>query len=213
MIFKNAITTLILIICMATLPAFAQNNDTESLDSILNEGENYGNNGKPLTSAIMANHYYNTCSKEQSLVFDEEEMKILCGCNAAKMSEILTVQDFMDLYKRNDAGRDARSRMLAFSYAPCMEYVIEKKVRYDCYASPKMDDILRGGKLICDCVVDRFNNYLSKNASHIITTATHYNPMTLNPLEHFFTTRDYNAQHKGYVRQCHYKFVYDRDNK
>lgn len=211
MISRATIIALILVMCISALPALAQN--APSLDSILNEGENYGNNGKPLTSAIMANHYYKTCTMEQSLVFDEEEMKTLCGCNAAKMSEILTVQDFQNLYNQNDKGRDARSRMLAFAYAPCMEHVIEKKVRYDCYSSSQMDDILRGGKLICDCVVDKFTGYVSRNAANIILTSTHYAPMSLNPLEHYFTTRNYNGQHKGYMRQCHYKFVYDRDNK
>lgn len=222
MIYRTSfhILTLILTLFMCTAmlhsAAFAQRtdeNNVESLGDILNKPEDYGNKGQPLTSAIMANHYYMNCINEKSLTFEEEEKKILCGCNAAKMSEYLSVQEFKDLRVKNRKGKNARGKALAYAYAPCMKYVIEKKVKHDCYVSKKLDDIVVGKKTLCKCVVDDFKYFFDQNAIHIIKDAVHYNPMTLNPLEDYFKKADYSNRRRYFIKQCRFKFLYNRDNK
>ncbi len=222
MIYRHPlhILTLILTLFMCTVMlhsvAVAQENKNEevqSLGDILNAPEEFGNNGEPLTSAIMANHYYETCTSKKNLAFDEEETKILCGCNAAEMSEILTVQEFKDLDKNTRKGKEARGKALAYAYAPCMKYVIEKKVKYDCYVSNKLDDIVVGKRSLCKCVVDSFKRYFDNNATSIITRATHNNPMTMNPLEDYFIETNYRSQQAHVIKQCRFKFLYKRDNK
>lgn len=190
-----------------------QNNDVRSLDEILNDKEDYGSDGKPLTSEIMANHYYKTCSNKKNLSFDEEETKILCACNAAKMSEVLSVQEFKDLEKNNKKGKEARGRYLAYAYAPCMKHVIEKKVKHDCYVSRQLDDIVAGKKSLCKCVIDRFKYHFSSNAGNIIRKAAHYNPMTLNPLEDYFIHENYYQQRDHTIKQCRFQFFYKQDNR
>lgn len=222
MIFRHPlhILTLILTLFMCTVMlhsvAVAQESKEEgvqSLGDILNAPEDFGSNGQPLTSAIMANHYYGVCASKKNLAFDEEETKILCGCNAAKMSEVLTVQEFKDLDKNTKTGKKARGKALAYAYAPCMKYVTEKKVKDDCYVSNKLNDIVVGKRSLCKCVVDNFKYYFDHNATSIITRATHYDPMTMNPLEDYFIGADYSSQRGNFIKQCRFKFLYKRDNR
>ncbi|PCJ96336.1 MAG: hypothetical protein COA45_11060 [Zetaproteobacteria bacterium] len=221
MIYKQNFNILALMLIiffgLATFPptAFAQekkNADVKSLGDILNQPKDYGNDGKPLTSAIMANHYYKICTSKKNLAFDEEETKILCGCNAAEMSELLSVQEFKDLDKNTRKGKDARGKSLAYAYAPCMKHVIEKKVKYDCYVSRKLDDIVVGKKTLCKCVVNNFKSYFDQSATDIIMRATHNDPMTMNPLEDFFMETNYRAQHDHYIQQCRFEFLYNKEN-
>ena len=215
------ILTLVLtfLICIATLSSasLAQGKDegnVQSLNEILNQKtDDYGSNGKPLTSAIMANNYFKTCTDKKNLAFDKEETEILCGCNAAKMSELLSVQEFKDLEKDNKQGKEARGRSLAYAYAPCMKHVIEKKVKNDCYVANQLNDIIAGKKTLCKCVVDKYKYFLDQNASYIIMKAVQYDPMTLNPLEDYFKKTDYRSQHNHFIKQCRFQFFYDKDNK
>ena len=195
-------------------PAFAQNNDSvQSLGDILNEKPDYGTDGKPLTSALMANHYYKNCMHKESLIFDTDQKKTLCGCTSAKMSETLSVQDFKDLDQKTKRGRDARGRMLAYAYAPCMGYVIDDKTKADCRRAGALKDIVRGRKIVCDCVAERLKKHIRLNTSHIIMSAMNHDPMTLDPLEHYFTAGNYYPQYDHFMRQCRFNFQYNRDNR
>ncbi|MGH1378420.1 MAG: hypothetical protein ACRBB3_06325 [Alphaproteobacteria bacterium] len=215
--YIQTILTLIIAISLGiSFNAYAQNppnNDVQSLSDILNDEEDYGSNGKPLTSEIMANHYYKTCSNKKNLSFDEEETKIICACSSAKMSEILSVQEFKDLEKKTKAGKDARGKYIAYAYAPCMKHVIERKVKHDCYASKSLDDVVSGKKSLCKCVVDRFKYHIDQNATLIVRKATHYNPMTLNPLEEYFKHDNYYSQRDHTIKQCRFEFFYKIENR
>ncbi len=217
MIIRNAFH--IILILFATL-TFSQNANAQnhsdkiqSLGDILNEPNDYGNNGQPLTSAIMANNYYKKCISKESLVFKEKELKILCGCNSAKMSELLTVSEFKLLNENSKQGKNTRGKMLAHAYAPCMEYVIESKVNRDCRRSRALESIIIGKKAICKCVTNEFKKFVNKNASFIIMGAIHHNPMTLNPLEEFYLGSNYHAQRDHFARQCRFDFQFKKNNR
>ncbi len=207
---------------LANISAHAQslenneNNDEQvkSLGEILNpEEESYGSNGKPLTSAIMANHYYKNCVNKENFVFEKPEKEILCGCTSAKMSELLTVKEFKLLNEKSKSGKDARMKMLTYAYAPCMEYVIEKKVKSDCYKSKSLDGVVFGKKAICNCTANHFENFVNRNAAYIIMNAVHYNPMTTDPLGDFFLSSNYYSQRDLFARRCRFDFQFKKDNK
>ncbi len=207
-----AIAIFSMLILAASHSAAQSNDDTgKSLSDILNPKTETDN--RPLTADLMANRYYKSCVAKKSLSFDDIEKDILCSCVAAKMSENLTVADFQNLDKKTKSGKKARSMMLAYSYAPCMGYVIEKKASTDCYISKRLDDIITGKSLICKCVADRFKQHIALEAPRMITTSQLYEPMDLNPLERYFMKKDYHAQHKIMMRQCRFDFEYHRDNK
>ncbi len=197
-----------------TLPitmAYAQDGgNVETLDQILNP-EQYGSKKQPLTSKSMANSYYQRCAVQKSLAFDKESKTILCACMAANMSEILTVEEFKLLKVKNNAGREVRGKTIAFAFTNCMPHVIEPRIEADCLGSRHTADIVRGKETLCDCVSDKYRQYMTRNASWIFSEAQKYNPMTLNPLEHYFTSMNYESQHEHFVKQCKDQFLYNRD--
>lgn len=204
-----------LLLCAVTAGnVHAQNNDkVESLAEILNAPQDYGNDGKPLTPKIMANNYYKQCNKVNSYFLGPDEQNILCSCSAAKMSEMLTVQEFKDLGKPNLKGKDARGKMLAYAYAPCMEYAVKDVVQRDCMAHKDLREIVVGKSKICGCVINKYNTFLNENGTHIIMSALHYDPMTMNPLEQHYVEGQYDVQLNMFVRQCRYVHHYNQKTR
>ncbi len=207
------ILSFILLVIPINAITLANDDEVKPLGDILNPKTEYDDDGKAITSASLANKYYKKCINENSLIFDDIEKDILCSCTAAKMSETLAIEDFKNLDKKGSKGKESRGRMLAYSYAPCMEYVVEKKVTTDCYISKNLDDIVVGKSEICKCVSDNFKQFIKLEAPKMITKYMLYEPMGLNPLEDYFKKKDYWAQHKVFMRQCRFKFEYYRDNK
>lgn len=203
--------------CILTMTApalvFAQNDNIENLGVILNPDVDYGNDGKPLTAAIMANYYYQQCTAKESLAFTDEEKDILCACTSAKMSKVLTVDEFKALWQDNRKGLDARGKALAFAYAPCMEFAVAPKVRGNCMQSPRLEDIVIGKKQICRCAVASYQQLIKETAPKIVMEGIKYDPMTMNPLEHHFTTSNYLQTLDASVKFCRYRDKYKRDNR
>jgi len=217
-IFQASFVAIVVLLCaMPFAKVYAQDNNAKdesvkSLSEILNPTIDDGST-EPLTTRLMANEFYKKCTKQKTNVFNENDLKIMCSCNAAKMSEILSIKEFQELEQDNNKGRDARGKMLAYAYAPCMEYVLSPIVREDCYNSPTLNDVLRGKKSICQCVNQRFRNYISTSAPNIIMSAIQNDRMTTNPLERLFTSGTYFNQRDQFIKSCRYKIQYDRENK
>lgn len=204
----------LLLISAFTSLARAQTLEEDRVQSL---GEIFNPEGPSLnqqaTSSELANIYFENCLNKESLAFNDTEKETLCACTSSNIAETMDTEEVKLLEASGKKGKDARSKMLAFSYAPCMQHVIETKVQGDCYTSGYLDDIIRGKQLICGCVAKRYQELINKNAAFIITDAMHYNPMTLNPLEDYFTKVNYFAQQNHFIKQCKYQFSYDRDNK
>lgn len=195
-----------------TAPAFAQD-DVKPLSEILNPPIDYGNDGKPLTAKIMANYYYKQCAAEETLVFSDDEKELLCACSSANMSEHLSVAEFKALDQDTVKGRNARGNAVAYGYIPCMEYVIETKVMRDCLKSPKLKDIIIGKKRMCGCAVDHMQNFMMRDGTYIIMDTLKHNPMSLNPLEHYFREDSYRSQREHYLHNCRMSIQYELDRR
>lgn len=168
--------------------------------------------GPTATATDRANIYYKKCMIEKSLAFDEGEKEILCACTSAKMGNIITEEEFKQLYKDNRMGRDARGKIIAYAYTDCMGYVVKNKIFNDCMVSPIVGRIIHGKNLICNCAANQYNETINNEAANIMMKAIKYDPMTLNPLEHYFTTRSYGSMNDKYINFCRGKMLYDKSN-
>lgn len=199
------------VMCMPA-QTFAQDNQVKSLGEILNQPTEDDEWAGDVNSSTLANRFFKGCVAEENLALLDQEKELLCGCMSAKMSENLTVSELKTLKADTPAGKDARSKALAFAFAPCVPYVVEGRIKDDCMISPAIQDIIRGKAKICNCVTEKFNAMFDNDLGFIINEAVKYDPMSLNPLERYFRGRNYEAQHKMYTKQCSYKFRYERDN-
>lgn len=186
--------------------------DVETLDDILNP-DRVQRDGWPVTLETLANDYYSTCVSDDDGVFTADQRNMLCACTAANMAKKLTVEDFNNLDKQTIEGKDARGKAIAFSYLPCMQYVFSDIVRADCYRSPQLSNIITGKKTLCQCTVNHFEQYMSRDGTFIIMEALKHEPETLNPLAYYFKHKNYKSQHRHFVKQCHFHFRYNLDNR
>lgn len=206
---------LLLAVCTLSLTVLSStraqdtNDDVQSLPEILNQQSPPTGN----TTADLSRNYYHKCVNEETLVFTSKEQEILCSCTASEMSTLLTSTEIKHLEKKTRTGANARDKFRAHAYAPCMEYVVEDKVRYECMKSKKLSSIIVGKASICKCVTERFKNFVNRNAVDIIMHSVKIDKMILNPLEHYFRNNGYITQRDYTIGQCYAKFRYKKDNR
>ncbi len=198
-------------------PAIAQSNiadddKVQSLGDILNPQSDDGVSSVK-NAKEMANIYYKKCIKEKSLAFDEEEKEILCACTSAEIGSVISTKEFKNLYKDNYKGKDARGKVLAYAYTKCMDYVIENKLFNDCMVSPTIKKIVTGKSAVCNCSTKSYKDIIAKDTSYIIMEAIKYDPMTLNPLEHYFTSTNYEYMFDKHTQYCYSRMLYNKHNK
>ncbi len=208
---------LLFTICIISLglssPVMAQDatDDVQSLPEILNNP--LPNGSKPITPADLARSYYHKCVAKESLIFTRREQEILCSCTASGMATALTAKEIKHLERKTNTGTEARDKFRAFAYAPCMEYVVEDKVQFECYKTPLIKSLIGGKKAICQCTKERMKKFINDNASTIIINAARENPMTLDPLGDYFVRADYYGQRDYTIKQCYDMFRYNKDNR
>jgi len=214
MILKYAL--LVISLLTLAIPAHAvyaqSSDDVQSLGDILNPPKTFNPEGKPITVSLLANEYYKTCVTQESAKFNEAQMETLCACSSANMSQNLSIQDFYDLEKPTKAGRDARGKAIAYGYVPCMNYVTDDVITRDCRTDPQMKSVVAGKKAVCKCTLNKFNDYLGRNGTSIIMDGLKYEPMTMNPLDRFFSQRNYKSVLRNYIKKCVYNRQYERNN-
>lgn len=213
MILRYTLLAISLFTFFNIAPVYAQNNDdVKSLSDILNPPKTFNPDGKPVTPALLANEYYKKCAAKQSDVFSEEQIETLCACSSAKMSQNLTIRDFNNLEKPNRAGREARGKAIAYGYVPCMQYATDELVTRDCRKDKNLKPVLAGKRTVCKCTLDKFNEYLNLNGTSIIMNSLKYKPMTMNPLEHFFSDTHYKFLLRDSIKSCRFDQQYERYN-
>ncbi len=188
----------------------SEDDKVQSLGDILNPKADDMLGAK--TTQDMANIYFKRCLKTKTLAFDDEEKEMLCACTSANMGQVLTVSEFNVMHEDNLKGKDARGKVIAFAYTKCTDYVIESKLYNDCMVSPVLKSITRGKKDICECSAKEYVQRINKEMSYIIMESLKYDPMTLNPLERFFTTTNYGYMSEHYTKACRAKLLYQKHN-
>ena len=192
------------------LHAQQQSDKVQSLGEILNPQT--GEYGANLTPEERGNAYYKKCMQTESLAFDAPEKKILCACTGSHIGEILTGPEFAQLYKDTLRGRDARMKVITYAYTDCMDYVIQSKILADCGTMPILKTLVQGQKQVCRCTADLYKKLIHEGAPSIIIKAVKYDPMTLNPLEQYFTTDAYYQNLENYTETCRSQLLYERNN-
>lgn len=182
----------------------------QSLGEILNPKADEQDPSK--TPKDRGNAYFKNCMATESLAFDEDEKELLCACTSSKVGEILTGEDFAHLYKDTLIGKEARMKMIAFAYTDCMEYAIKRKVYKDCRVLPIMKMIRHGKSHVCKCTAGHFDKLINSAAAKVIMDGVKYHPMTLNPLEYYFTTDGYYKTLEGFGKVCRAQMVYYKHN-
>ena len=151
----------LLLLCLYSLPASAQNITGE-----------------------MADAYYKSCvSKERPKQLSEESHKALCACTASKMLENMTTDDVQDLSSQEQAvARDALNYMIVAVYAPCMEQPTKDHYYYTCKSNPKTRLITKNSNIMCECIANKVSNYIGKNGPAIFEDILTRNPNIQDPM-------------------------------
>tara|TARA_B100001989_G_C24548849_1_gene472811 strand:+ start:1315 stop:1971 length:657 start_codon:yes stop_codon:yes gene_type:complete len=196
--------------------AYAQDSaqDIVPLDEMLNPDmlEKKEKPKVPTTAADYGNFYFEQCINEDDPIFTPSEKEILCGCTAAKMTELLPVSDFRILNQDSKAGRTVRQNVLLYAYAPCMPYVIQEYARKDCLRSEQTQNIGAGRESICRCVGQRVDKEVAMTAIDLIEIFNMEHPEKIDFLKYYFMGPLYESTRWSNTKQCIYEQSYSRHN-
>jgi hypothetical protein len=213
---RHVIHSVLFILLLSLLIPCSQIYAQEPDDEVKSLGEILNPKVKDYTASLPSkergNIYYNNCMATESLAFDKDEKEILCACTASKLGNILTGEEFVQLYKDTKEGTEARMKVITFAYTECMDFAINQKVYKDCRVLPLLQNIVRGKKDLCQCTAGHYERLINEGAAHLILEGVKYQPMTLNPLEHYFTTDGYYNSLKQYTKVCRGQLMYNKHN-
>lgn len=169
---------------------------------------------KPLvTLNDYANDFYARCLSEESLAFDDQEKKQLCGCASARIPKYMSIEKMKQLYVRNISSRDERSHYITYVYTPCFIDTAQHRNMNLCHANPSLKDVSKSVRSeVCQCYVDTSAKFFSQSAASVITNSMIKKPYSLNPAEDFLIQSGYEHGIKQQLNNCSYQARYKVDN-
>lgn len=171
---------------------------------------------QPKTIEDLANVYYKKCVARDNKAFIKSEKETLCGCTAAKMTEMLTFKEISLLETEDPLGQNggqmARKKFLTLIYVPCMPYATKHFTKSDCYSNQRIKKVPIGKVAVCKCVSDELTSYVDRLSPTIIYDSAIKNPMSLDPLEEYFISEGYNITRNRIIEGCIYNLSYEKQN-
>lgn len=167
----------------------------------------------PLTSEDYAIQYQKKCMAHVHTVYSDKEKEVVCGCTAAKMAETLTTDEFQILYDEDIKGQDVRDKAIAYAYAPCVRLIFNNLMTKDCLHSDHLKGVISGKNAICSCGVKTLSRIVNQMMPTIIIKIMKYNPLTLDPMEYYFSSEDYYIQSQKAFGQCSLQNRYSKENR
>ncbi len=151
---------------------------------------------------ILANSYYENCLLESHPVLTPSSQNLLCACTSAKMSEEMTPDQMKAMFEEGPEGDEARSQMMAFVYAPCMEYPVRDLITQNCLGNPEVAAGSTAPKELCKCLGDKMGEFMADKGPAVIEMAMRSNPDNLDPLSNFFNSYSFQAQSSQHMAYC-----------
>lgn len=169
--------------------------------------------GEPTNSEEFVKSHFKKCLARDHLSLSDKQVESICSCSAANLNETLSFEEMKLMTKSSDIGKEARQKFLAYAYAPCLKYLVADISKNDCLGSELAKNIKIGKLNVCKCVEKKMVSIFERQAPSFMIEAVAQNPMTLDPVDNYFSSEGYISQRDGYIKECIYNTAYKRDNK
>jgi hypothetical protein len=149
-----------------------------------------------------ANSYYKFCMSKQNPMLDAENQKLLCGCTASNIPDVMTLEQMKAMNTDTAEGLEQRNRMLLFVYTPCIEYPTRSMVLYQCMGNEQLKTTLGNPTKICNCLADGMATFMRERAPDAIQMAIRRNEKDIDPLRKLMESNGYEQYQNMTLRNC-----------
>lgn len=152
-----------------------------------------------------ANVYFKNCVASNEDPGIQEYIETQCACTAAKMQEVMTYDQMVQLF--DPLARDSYpyTRMTALAYMPCIDTSVRDYLYDDCLDNAKSNGIYNKD-LVCGCMSEKVANSLSKYGAPRLPG---YNALGFdlsavvdNPFTYLITNRSFKEARSAYGAEC-----------
>lgn len=191
-----------------SLPKGKAEDSGKTLKEIFEDHEEKEKRTGEKTGTQLANDFFYKCAAIKDDYMNMDARNDLCGCVSAKISRRLSNEEIYALYDESKEGKNARAHLLIDAYVPCMLRPIKEVTVGRCLKTKQMEQFRTGRKTICGCVAGMMHDYVEREKHNLVSEGVKYNPMTLDPLEHFIGSTSYYNLMSDYLRSCIYQQAY-----
>jgi hypothetical protein len=202
----NFLKTICLTLAVVSFAGFsAQAQNSSELEHMINPKPAQQDPAEniPQTAAEMANNFFTQCVGEKKPFYSPETQEYMCGCEAAKITDFMTLDDIKNLSKDTRAGSDARAKFIINAHMPCMLDATPDIVMDECRKNSRLDKVLFGKKKICECTAEAMQEFFEYNAGDLALMATKYEPMTTDILHFFLMGQEYPNKIGYFFDNCY----------
>lgn len=150
----------------------------------------------------FAGRYYQNCMAQDHPLLQGENLELLCGCTAAQLSKVMTVEQVRQMQEDTADGQYQRNRMMMFVYAPCIEHPTRALVLDQCMNDPKVRGAMKNFKTVCNCLADGMAAFMKERAPGVIESAIKYNEKDIDPLRRLLESKAFDDMSQAKMREC-----------
>lgn len=168
---------------------------------------------EPRNAEEFSKAHFKKCLERDHLGLTTRETELICGCSASNMVGVMNFDEMKAMSLENSVGKNARAKFLTFAYAPCIEYLTTDVTKADCMSGEAAKDIRIGKFAVCKCAAEKMVGLIKVTSAGYIDEAVKREPMNIDPMDAYFSSKSYQVQRDGYIRECAYQMAYERDNR
>lgn len=166
-----------------------------------------GQDGKaPVTIEDYANLYYDSCTSSNTDEFLKDYIGGQCACAAAKIPEILSLDDVKTLFTKTKAGDFQQARVMLLGYIPCLYNSVHDFVYDQCLDNNQTRKQFRHAVKVCECYGKGMGDYAASKGQNLIpgfTRNTFDSEKSVpNPLSYIIQTPFFEKKSSGILEQC-----------
>lgn len=119
-----------------------------------------------LTGKELANAYYKNCIKTPPGIMKISSLNALCGCTAAEITNVMSVNEIRTMYENTPEGEFQRQRMMALVYVPCMKFPVSDMVSNNCLGQKAIREGLKKPVKVCNCLGNTMGDYVAEHGAY-----------------------------------------------
>lgn len=155
-------------------------------------------------SKETANAYFGNCMAKRDPRMTTKSQEELCACTAAKMTDVMTMEDIKRMSQQTQEGVQSFNLMMTHVYMPCIGAPVHDLLMTECLANKKIDQ--QGFKVdkgdLCGCISDRTGKWMADQGPAMMEIILKKNPHITDPIQPIMDSPDFRREQMDNLLRC-----------
>ena len=155
-------------------------------------------------SKETANTYFGNCMAKRDPRMTTKSQEELCACTAAKMTEVMTMEDIKRMGQQTQEGIQSFNLMMTHVYMPCIGAPVHDLLMTECLADKKIDEqqfkIDKGD--LCGCIAGKTGKWMADQGPAMMEIILKKNPHITDPIQPIMDSPDFRREQMDNLLRC-----------